>query len=90
MNITRGANSFYVGENPETAIAEITFSTGEGNTIVIEHTTVSEILKGQGVGQKLVNAVADMARAESRKIIPVCPFAKKVMTRSDEYKDVLA
>ena len=90
MTITRSANQFYVGENPENAIAEITFSTGEGNTIVIEHTTVSETLKGQGVGVKLVNAVADMARAENRKIIPVCPFAKKIMTRSDEYKDVLA
>lgn len=90
MTITRGTNLFYIGENHETAIAEITFSTGEGNTIVIEHTRVSETLKGQGVGVKLVNAVADMAREERRGIIPACPFAKKILTGSGEYADVLA
>jgi uncharacterized protein len=46
-------------------------------------------LAGQGLGLQLVNSVCDYARQENRKIIPICWFAKKVMTESDEYKDVL-
>jgi uncharacterized protein len=87
--IKRDKNRFYIGEDAEHAIAEITFvPTGE-DKMIIDHTYVSEILKGQGVGNQLVNKVVEFARQENKKIIPLCPFAKRVMTKTDEYKDVL-
>ena len=87
--IKKDKNKFYIGDDTEHAIAEITFvPTGE-DKIIIDHTYVSESLKGQGLGGQLVNKVAEYARQENKKIIPLCPFAKSVMTKSNEYKDVL-
>ena len=86
--IKKDKNQFYIGENVENALAEITFIPGE-NSITIEHTNVSNTLSGQGVGLQLVKKVVEYARQENKKIIPICPYAKKVMTKSDEYKDVL-
>lgn len=50
-------------------------SLGE-DKIIIDHTYVSEVLKGQGVGQQLVKKVMEYARQENKKIIALCPFAK--------------
>ncbi len=87
--VKKGINQFYAGEDAEHALAEITFvPTGE-DKIIIDHTYVSEVLKGQGVGKQLVKKVIEYARQENKKIIPLCPFAKKVMTKSNEYNDVL-
>lgn len=88
-NIKKDKNQFYIGESSANPIAEITFVPKEEDKYVIDHTHVSESLKGQGVGVLLVNKVVELARQENKKIIPVCPFAKKVMTRSKEYEDVL-
>ncbi len=88
-DIKNGSNSFYIGENPENAAAEITFVPGEGNIITIDHTFVSENLRGQGIALKLVNKVAEYARTEHKKIIPQCSYARKVMTGSKDYEDVL-
>ena len=41
------------------------------------------------MGQQLVKKIVDYARQENKKIIPLCPFAKKVMTKDKEYEDVL-
>lgn len=89
MEIIKGNNQFFIGEDAEHAIAEITFVPGKDD-IIIDHIFVDPSLKGQGVGNKLVNRVVELAREENKKIIPVCPFAKKVLTGSEEYADVLA
>jgi uncharacterized protein len=87
--IKRDNNRFYIGENIENILAEITFLPTGDDKITIEHTYVSESLKGQGIGQLLVKRVAEYAREENIKIIPLCPFAQKVMTKDEEYRDVL-
>jgi uncharacterized protein len=56
---------------------------------IIEHTEVSPKLKGQGIGNQFVNYAVDYARKNHLKIVPLCPFAKKVLQGSNEYKDVL-
>lgn len=82
--IKKGNNKFYIGEDAEHAIAGITFvPTGE-DKMIIDHTYVSETLKGQGIGNQLVNKVVEFARQENKKIIPLCPFAKRVMTKTDD------
>lgn len=57
--------------------------------IIIEHTEVSEKLKGQGVGKLLVNHAVEFARKNNLKIVPLCPFAKAVLMKSKEFEDVL-
>lgn len=80
---------FFISENGHD-IAAMIYSWSGAKLITIEHTEVSEQLKGQGIGNKLVAAAVDWARNNAIKIIPVCPFAKKVLTRTLEYADVLA
>ena len=57
--------------------------------MIIDHTRVFEGFEGKGIARQLVLAAVDFARANSRRIIPVCSYAQTVLTRTDEYKDVL-
>ncbi len=88
--IKKGTDKFYIGESMDNAKAEITFTQKDKAILVIEHTRVSQELKGQGIGLQLVRKVAEYACQQNKKIIPVCSFAKKVMTENEEYKDILA
>lgn len=79
--------SFYTGEIKE-PLAEICFTHRDENTIVAESTKVSETLKGQGVGKKLVEKIVSYARSENKKIVPVCPFVVATFEKTPEYADV--
>ncbi len=68
---------------------EITYVYAGPQKIIISHTGVSEAYMGKNIGKQLVNAVADFVRANNIKIIPLCPFAKAIMTKDETYKDVL-
>ena len=57
--------------------------------MVINHTQVFDGYEGQGIARQLVMAAVDFARKEGRKIMPVCSYAKAVLTRTDEYHDIL-
>jgi len=37
-----------------------------------------------------VKAAVEWARAEQRKLMPLCPFAKSVFDKTADYSDVLA
>lgn len=87
--IKRDGNRFYMGDDPAQAIAEITFKITADGRLVIDRTFVSETLKGQGIGQKLVDQVVALARAENRKIIPQCSFARKVLMRCETCQDII-
>lgn len=57
--------------------------------LIIEHTEVDPSQEGKGLGRQLVNAAVDFARKNHIKILPLCPYAKRVMEGSEIYKDVL-
>ena len=69
--------------------AEMTYTYAGSDKIIIDHTEVSEKLKGQGVGYKLVEAAIDFMRANQIKAIPLCPFANAVFKKKTEYSDRL-
>ncbi len=56
---------------------------------VITHTGVREAYEGKGIARKLVLKVIEAARAKGVKILPVCSYAKRLMTGKEEFKDVL-
>lgn len=89
VEIKKGNNKFYIGEASEEPIAEITFIPSGEDKITVDHTYVSEQLRGQGIGELLVKRIAEYARQENKKIIPACSFVKKVMVGNEEYKDVV-
>ncbi|MDX2011900.1 MAG: GNAT family N-acetyltransferase [Myxococcaceae bacterium] len=84
---THGA--FFVERDGE-RVAEMTYSkTPDGKRLIIDHTDVSESLKGQGVGKQLVAAAVAWARRDGLAVMPLCPFAKATFDKTPEFQDVL-
>lgn len=79
----------YVIEGPDGAEAEMTFTKAGPSQIIIDHTSVPEAFRGQGVGVRLVERAVDDARAAGKTIIPLCPFAAAQFRRHPEWADVL-
>ncbi len=81
--------SFYVQDN-NTTLAEMTYSMTGRDLMIIDHTEVSDVLKGKNVGYQLVNAAVEYVRTNHIKILPLCPFAKSVFDKKKtEFGDVL-
>ncbi|HRE90026.1 MAG TPA: GNAT family N-acetyltransferase [Myxococcota bacterium] len=78
------------GKNDGERLAEMTYTHAGDTMVIIDHTYVSDVLKGQGVGKQLVLAGVAWLRETGLKVIPLCPFAKSVFDRSPELADVLA
>jgi predicted GNAT family acetyltransferase len=57
--------------------------------MIIEHTEVDDAYEGKGLGRKLVTAGVDFARENHLKILPLCPFAKKLFDITPAFADVL-
>ena len=90
MEILAGHNKFYVNDAEGNPVAEIVFVPRGEHLSIIEHTDVDPSLKGQGVGKLLVAKVVEKMRAENRKVIPLCPFAKHEFDKTREYDDIRA
>ncbi len=84
---TKGA--FYIAQNGEW-LAEMTFSRAGNNLIIIDHTEVSDKLRGTGAGKQLVEAAVTFARNNQLKVLPLCPFARAVFEKNKAYSDVLS
>ena len=69
--------------------AVMTYSRLGAASIIIDHTEVPEAVKGRGAGRALVQRGVEDARAEGRKIVPLCPFAKAQIARHPDWQDVL-
>ena len=56
---------------------------------IISHTFVEPAFEGKGIAKKLVLKVIEAARSKGVKVLPLCPYAKKMMAGKEEFKDVL-
>lgn len=79
---------FFIMENNIQA-AEMTYTWAGTERIIIDHTEVSDVLRGQSAGKKMVMQAVDFARERGIKIIPLCPFANSVFQKMEEIQDVL-
>ncbi|ESW81655.1 MULTISPECIES: GNAT family N-acetyltransferase [unclassified Mesorhizobium] len=85
----RGSKGRYVLRGPGGAKAEMTFTKVGEHQIIIDHTEVPDVFRGQGAGLRLVTRAVEDARAVGKKIIPLCPFANAQFRRHPEWADVL-
>lgn len=83
---TKGA--FFIKQDGA-RVAEMTFSKAGPSLMIIDHTDVSEVMKGTGAGKRLVTEAVNYARAHGIKILPLCPFAKSVFDKTPDFSDVL-
>lgn len=67
---------------------EMTYVWAGEDKFIIEHTIGNPDFKG--VGMKLLDKAVAYARENNKKIIPLCPFAKKMFDRKEDIRDVLS
>lgn len=60
------------------------------DTMVMDHTYVSNELRGQGIAKKLLDEAAAYARAHNYKMQAVCSYVVTAFDRYNDYEDVKA
>ena len=56
----------------------------------VSHTGVRPEYNGRGIARRLVEAVVGAARERKIRIVPLCSYARRMMSGTEEYRDVLA
>ena len=86
-NQTERGGSFYIGD-PFTPTAQLVYRMAGEHKMIIDHTEVSAIHKGEGIGKLLVLEAIKYARLHQMKILPLCSFARSILKHSKEYEDI--
>ncbi len=68
---------------------ELTYSRVSTTQIIADHTGVDESLRGNGIGEALVERLVADARREGFTVFPLCPFVKAQYQRHPEWSDVM-
>lgn len=89
IDIKKGENMFFVGEDELNPEAYVSYKVDDDGDLIIDSTQVANQLSGQGVGSTLVNMVIEYAKDEDKKIVPECPFARAVMEREEDTKQMI-
>ncbi|HEX6296565.1 MAG TPA: GNAT family N-acetyltransferase [Burkholderiales bacterium] len=85
----QGHRGAFTIESEGKRLAELTYTVA-GSRVILDHTTVEDELRGKGAGRELVRAAVEWARANHRRLMPLCPYARSVFDKTPEYGDVLA
>lgn len=86
LTTLNGHFAYVYNENGE-RLAEITWSERDG-IMHMDHTYVSDELRGQGVAKKLLDQAADYARTNNLKMNAICSYVVAVFKKSSAYDDV--
>lgn len=78
---------FVIYVNDEMA-GEMTYIWAGKGKFIIDHTGVEDKFSGKGLGKQLVAKAVDFARERNVKILPLCPFAKKIFDIDKRLHDV--
>ncbi|MDN3202553.1 GNAT family N-acetyltransferase [Algoriphagus sediminis] len=80
--------SFYIGSS-DAKKAEMVYVMAGPSKMIIEHTEVSDDLRGEGLGMKLLEALVEEVREREIRVLPLCPFAKASFQKREDLQDVL-
>ena len=83
-----GKKGEWVATEGDVKAGEMTYVWAGEDKFIIEHTIGNPDFKG--VGMKLLDRAVDYARQNNKKIIPLCPFARKMFDRNKDLHDVLS
>ncbi len=70
-------------------LANITWQELEG-VMNMNHTYVSDSLRGQGIAKKLLDEAANYARTNQLKMNPICSYVVTAFEKSDAYDELKA
>lgn len=80
----------YVIHLPGGAEGEMTFRKPGAGVLTVDHTGTPPEFRGRGIAQLLMDRLIADARAEGRKIVPLCSYAVAQFRRHPEWSDLLA
>jgi predicted GNAT family acetyltransferase len=89
-HLEHGSKGAFIIKEYNQRLAEMTYSKAGDHLIIIDHTEVSDSLRGKGAGKQLVSDAVHYAREKNIKILPLCPFAKALFDKTLEFHDVLS
>lgn len=88
MELIKEHNKVYILDNNK-EVAYVTFPNIDDNTVNINHTYVSETLRGQNLASKLLKEAYYIIKSNNKKAIIECVYAKKWFEKNNEYNDIL-
>ncbi len=81
----------YANADDQSKLAELTYYVREDGTTVIDHTYVSDSLRGKGVAGQMMTVAAEDFRKRNIKVTATCSYAHAWLKRhSEAYADILA
>ena len=80
-NHAQGA--FFILDDQQQRVAELTYYFNDEKTINANHTYVSETLRGQGVADKLYQALVAFIQENQLKLVPSCSYIAKKWQRDN-------
>jgi predicted GNAT family acetyltransferase len=89
QNKKNGTKGMFFVEIDGNILAEMVYSMPTPEKMIIEHTEVSDELRGKNIGYQLVQTAVEYARQNNIRILPLCTFAKSVFDKKAELRDVL-
>ncbi len=76
----RTARRFVAYGDDDARLGEIVYEAKDGD-LWATHTRVGAAHRGQGIAEKLLDALADHAEKEEKKIVPVCSYVAAAFER---------
>jgi predicted GNAT family acetyltransferase len=70
--------------------AHLSYAVLDGRVLDLQHTIVPFRAQGRGVGESLVRAALDYARAHHYRVVPSCPFVRAWIAEHPEARDLVA
>lgn len=81
------ARRFELEEDGELAFARYR---RDGKTLYIDYVEAALALRGTGAAGRLMEAIAERAKQNGWRIVPICGYAVAWLRRHGEYHDLLA
>lgn len=72
---------FFILDEQQKKVAELTYYFIDDKTINANRTYVSESLRGQGVADKLYQALVEFVKSRQLKLVPTCSYIAKKWQR---------
>jgi hypothetical protein len=83
----RGESRFESGSGDTLSVLDYQI---DGNRMLLTHTEVPPHLRGNGLGENLVKAALEAARARGLRVVPICPFVQAYVRRHPESTELIA
>ncbi len=84
-----GTKGFFGAFDGDKEAGRMSYTFVGSSKLIIDHTEVSDLYKGQNIGKRILMELVKYARENKIKVIPLCPFAKSVFNKVEEIRDVL-